>query len=149
MYTEEYYTQFRRLSSKTGLTFSKHIYIISFDKSHHTWLNDLVWRRAARASPLFPGCPESGSKCFTSANAVNVALGFYSPNWQTVLETFSLGTKKRATSWRTHCSSQVEVFLCEQRKLSDKIMCLKKGQANFWIWDICKLNIPSTAVSLT
>jgi len=74
------------------------MYIISYDKSHHTWLRRLRLAEDSWELAAIPGCPESGSKCFTSAYAVNVALGFYSPNLQTVLETLSLGTQKRATA---------------------------------------------------
>jgi hypothetical protein len=125
------------------------MYIISFNKSHHTWLRRLRLTAGSLGLAAIPGCPKSGSKRFISTYAVNVTVGFYSPHLQTVLEMFSFGTQKRTTSYRTRCFSHVEVFVCEQRMLPDKIMCLQKGQAKFWICDICKLNIPSTAVSLT
>ena len=98
MYTEEYYTKFKRPSSKPRLSHRKYMHIISFDMSHHTWLRRLRLTIGSSGLVAFPGCPESGSKCFTSAYAVNVTLGFHSPNLQTMLELFSFGTQKRATS---------------------------------------------------
>lgn len=100
----------KRSSCKPRLSHTKYMHIILFDKSHHSWLRWFRLMAGASGFAAIPGCPESGSMCFTWTYPVNVNPGFYSPNLQMVLEMFSLGKQKRVISKRTRCCLYAEVL---------------------------------------